>query len=56
LGARKSRAVEEAVALVIRGVCDLKTAAARLEVAPSSIYRDPAYREWAEKQKHHTTT
>jgi hypothetical protein len=51
LGARKSREVQEAVALVIRGLCDLKTAAARMNVAPSSIYRDPAYKAWAEKQK-----
>jgi hypothetical protein len=51
LGAKKSREVQEAVALVIRGACDLKTAAARMRVVPSSIYRDPAYKAWAAQQK-----
>jgi hypothetical protein len=51
LGARKSSEVQQAVALVIKGECSVWTAAERLKVAPSSIYRDPAYRAWAEKQK-----
>jgi hypothetical protein len=53
MAARKSREVQEAVALVVSGECDVYAAAARCSVSPSSIYRDPEYRAWVKQQKAH---
>jgi len=51
MAARKSREVQEAVALVVSGECDVYQAAAKTGVVPSSIYRDAEYRAWLAKQK-----
>jgi hypothetical protein len=51
MAARKSREVQEAVALVVSGECDVYQAAEKTGVAPSSIYRDAEFKAWQVAQK-----
>ncbi|WP_227461621.1 hypothetical protein [Cupriavidus pauculus] len=53
--AHKSEGVTQAVALITSGQCKTAYAAAkRMNVAASSIHRDPAYKKWkaAQPPKH----
>ncbi|MFM0608629.1 helix-turn-helix domain-containing protein [Paraburkholderia sediminicola] len=51
MAGRKSAEVTEAVALVVSGKCGVHKAARKTGVAPSSVYRDAAYKKWAAAQK-----